>query len=151
MSGIRGLFLLEVSCCSEWVFEVIGREILSSATLFPGRLRQCSQNTRSRRCARLSFRGRTAVPLHAFCPDVGPKWSRSPLRGDLPESRFWTARASEKSGYLRIADYSRTCLNANKMGSISSRHSIRITITRSWLLSILGAVFARFHLRHKQT
>src|ERR1039458_3226673 len=79
---------------------------------------------------RLSFRGRTAVPLHAFCPDVGPKWSRSPPRGDLPESRFWTARASEKSGYLRIADYSRTCLNANKMGSISSRHSIRITITR---------------------
>src|ERR1035437_6698628 len=82
MSGIRGLFLLEVSCCSEWVFEVIGREILSSETLFLGRLRQCSQNTRSRRCPRLSFRGRTAVPLHAFCPDVGPKWSRSRLRGD---------------------------------------------------------------------
>src|ERR1039458_6075636 len=35
---------------------------------------------------RLSFRGRTAVPLHAFCPDVGPKWSRSPLLGSQPRS-----------------------------------------------------------------
>src|ERR1035441_4300447 len=49
---------------------------------------------------RLSFRGRTAVPLHAFCPDVGPKWSRSRLRGDplfSSKPRFWIA-----SGWLSI-------------------------------------------------
>ena len=45
-----------------------------------------------------SFRGRTAVPLHAFCPDVGPKWSRSRLRGDLPEARFWPTSVADHPG-----------------------------------------------------
>jgi hypothetical protein len=35
------------------------------------------------------FDGPNSCTLHACCPDVGPKWSRSRLRGDLPEARFW--------------------------------------------------------------
>ena len=73
MSGIRGLFLLEVSCCSEWVFEVIGREILSSETLFPGRLRQCSQNTSKSSVRPPIFQGPNGCTPARFLSGCGPE------------------------------------------------------------------------------
>src|ERR1019366_8586667 len=88
MSGIRGLFLLEVSCCSEWVFEVIGREILSSETLFPGRLRQCSQNTSKSSVRPPIFQGPNGCTPARFLSGCGPEVVQKSASGRSPGISF---------------------------------------------------------------